>query len=184
MKHMIRFIAVTILMLFVTSLCFAQENTEKAPIEVEKKGLGYRYTYQDKPLKKLVDFFPIMEDSPEAVSKVKKARTSTGIALGSYAAGGFLIGVPIGVSMTPIGNPPWVLAGVGGGLVVVGVVFHVRSNKQLRKGVDTYNESIVLFDAQSPDFEIAFAPNIIAHFPQVPVGISAPIYVVFRRGEE
>jgi hypothetical protein len=51
MKKMIRFIAVTILMLFVTSLCFAQENTEKAPIEIEKKGLGYRYTYQDKPLK-------------------------------------------------------------------------------------------------------------------------------------
>ena len=45
--------------------------------------------------------------------------------------------------------------------MIVAVVFGVRSNKQLRKGVDIYNESIVLFDAQSPDFEIAFAPNSI-----------------------
>jgi hypothetical protein len=50
---------------------------------------------------------------------------------------------------------------VGGGLVVVGVVFGVRSNKQLRKGVDIYNESIVLFDAQSLSFEIALTPNRI-----------------------
>ncbi len=170
MKHMIRFIAATMLMLFITSLCFAQENTEKAPIEIEKKGLGYRYTYQDKPLKKLVDFFPVMEDSPEAVSKVKKARASLGIGVGFGLVGGFLIGWPIGQALKPgpASGPypptfrtPWYLAGVGGGLVVVGVVFGVRSNKQLRKGVDIYNESIVLFDAQSPDFEIAFAPNSI-----------------------
>lgn len=82
-------------MLFATSPCFAQENTEKAPIEIEKNGLGYRYTYQDNPLKKLVDFFPIMENYPEAVSKVKKARASLGISVGFGLVGGFLIGGPL-----------------------------------------------------------------------------------------
>jgi hypothetical protein len=171
MKKMIRFIAVTILVLFVTSLCFAQENTKKAPIEIEKKGLGYRYTYQDKPLKKLTDFFPIMENSPEAVSKVKKARASLGIGMGFSIVGGFLIGWPIGQALAnrsasgsfsqPTEGPYWYLAGVGGGLVVVGVVFGVRSNKQLRKGVDIYNESIVLVDAQSLSFELALTLNRI-----------------------
>jgi hypothetical protein len=162
MKHMIRFIAVTILMLFITSLCFAQENTEKAPIETEKKWYGYIYTYQGERLRKLADFFPIMESSPEAVSRVKKSKTSRGIALGCAFAGGALIGWPLGQATGGAEDPNWVLAGVGGGLVVVGVVFGVRSDKQLRKGVDTYNESIALFDAQSPDFEVAFTLNSIS----------------------
>ena len=162
MKKMIRFLSAIILMLFITLLCFAQENTEKAPIEIEKKGLSKRYTYQGKPLIKLADFFPIVENSPEAVSQVKKARTCRGIAMGFSAAGGFLIGWPLGQASFGAEDPNWVLAGVGGGLVVVGVVFGVRSDKQLKKGVDIYNESIALFDSEPHDFEIAFALNSIS----------------------
>jgi len=169
MKKMIRFLATTILVLFVTSLCLAQENIERTSIEVEKKGLGYRYTYQDKPLKKLAEFFPIMENSPEAVSQSKRSRTSRGVAMSFSIVGGFLIGWPLGQALTgrvntPAGpmqlnDPNWVLAGVGGGLVVVAVVFGVKSDKQLKKGVDIYNESIAFFNSEPHDFKIAFALN-------------------------
>ena len=147
--------------MFVTALCFAQEDTEKEIIKIEKKCLGTRYTYQGKPLIKLADFFPIIENSPEAVSQVQKARTNRGIASGFSFAGGFFIGWPAGQALVGAEDPNWVLAGVGGGLVVVGIVFGVKSDKQLKKGVNIYNESIALSDSEPHDFEIAFALNRI-----------------------
>ena len=159
MKSTIRFIAAAVLVLFVTSLCFAQEDTEKAPIEVEKKGLGYRYTYQEEPLKRLSDFFPIVESSPEATSQLKKARTNR-ILGGTFAfTGGFMVGWPIGQAAGGAEDPNWALAGVGAGLITVGIIFGVRSDKQVREGVTLYNDSIALRNDQSADLTIAFTLN-------------------------
>jgi hypothetical protein len=159
MKKMMRAGTAAMLVLFVTSLCFAQETTEKAPIKSEKKWYGRIYTYQVVQLRKLTDFYPIMENSLEAVSQVKKARTNRGVAIGCSGVGGFLLGWPLGEALAGAQNPTWVLAAVGGGLAIVGIGFGVKSDKQLKKGVDIYNESISRSDADSYDVEIAFTAN-------------------------
>jgi hypothetical protein len=145
------------LILFIPSICFTQENQERTPIKIFKKGLCYRYTYQTKPLRTWADFHAIMRSSPEALSQLNKARINSGLSTGLGIVGGFLIGWPIGQA---IGQelfrlrdrePTWVLAAVGGGLVAIGVGFGIGSARQLKKGVDIYNQGIA----------VAFGPNSI-----------------------
>jgi hypothetical protein len=155
MKHTIRVFAAALLMIFITSLVFAQESEEKAPIETEKKGLGVRYTYEGKPIKRLADFYPIMEGNPEAIAQINKAKTNRGVSSGFAVAGGLLLGWPLGQALAGAEDPNWALAGVGGGLIVVGAVFGVRSDKQLRNGVDIYNDAVALNNIPSSGFAIA-----------------------------
>ena len=70
-----------------------------------------------------------------------------------------MIGWPIGQAVGGAEDPNWALAGVGAGLFVVGIVFGVRSDKQVREGVTIYNDSIALLNDQSTDLTIAFTLN-------------------------
>jgi len=53
--------------------------------------------------------------------------------------GGALIGWPIGAAIAGEKDPPWVLAGIGGGLVAVSISFAVVSASKLEKAVDQHN---------------------------------------------
>jgi hypothetical protein len=155
MKRTIGCVAVSILMVLSTSLCFAEDDSEKAPIKVEKKGLAYRYTYREIRLRHFADFSPIMEDYPDALSHLNKAKTNNVVAAGIGFVGGFLVGWPLGETIAGSPNPHWEFAAVGGGLVVVSAFFGAASGKQLREGINVYNESIASTDARSPDIEVA-----------------------------
>jgi hypothetical protein len=165
MKKMRRLLVGTVLILFIPSLCFAQDNPERTPIKAFKKGLGYRYTYQTRPLRAWADFHSVIQVSPEAVTHLNHARINSGIATGLSLAGGVLIGWPIGQALgqglfrIKDKEPTWVLAAVGGGLVIVSIGFGVGSSKQLKKAVDIYNQGIAAFDAPANDITLAVAPN-------------------------
>jgi hypothetical protein len=161
MLKMMRLFTATIIAMLLSCICFAQENVEKAPIKEFKTWLGYRYTYQAKPLTKWGDFYSIMKNTPEAVTQLNKARTNNAIAAGLGAVGGFLVGWPLGQALVRVQKPNWVLAAAGGGLVVIGAGFGIGSGKQLKKGVDIYNQGIALIDDTLDSFTIAFSANSI-----------------------
>ena len=155
MKRTIRYVALPLLLLFVSSLCLAEDNAEKAPIHVEKKGLGYRYTYQEKPLRRLADFYPIMREHPDAIIQLNKAKTNNVLGGGFGFVGGFFIGWPIGESIAGSSSPTWELAAVGGGLLVVGIVFSANTGRRLREAVQLYNQEAAAFHSGPFDREIA-----------------------------
>ncbi len=158
MNKAMRTFAAALLLLFITSFCMAQEGAKRVTIEAIKKGLGYRYTYETKPLVSWNDFSLVMAGSPESLSQLKKARTSGTVSMVLGSVGGALIGWPIGTAAVG-GDPNWWLAAAGGGVVVVGIVFSGMSAKQLKKSVDIYNESVALVDGEPKSVEIVFAPN-------------------------
>ncbi len=153
-----RFVAAALFLLAAATICFAQESDEKTRIEAVKKGLGYRYTYEAAPLVSWNDFYRVMADSPNSLSQVKKAKASGTVSVVLGSAGGFLIGWPIGTAIAG-GDPNWWLAAAGGGVAIVGVVFSVMSAKQLKKSVDSYNDSIAWVEGTANGLDIVLVPS-------------------------
>jgi hypothetical protein len=146
------------LLMLAASLGLAQEGAEKTPIKVFKKGLGHRYTYEAKPLVSWNDFQIVMADSPASLSQLRKAKTMGTVSLIFSAAGGALIGWPVGTAIAG-GDPSWWLAAAGGGAVIVGVVFSASSAKRLKQSVDTYNGELALRDDGVESLEVIVAAN-------------------------
>ena len=52
--------------------------------------------------------------------------------------GGFMVGWPIGTAIGG-GEPNWIMAGIGAGLIVVAIPLSQNYNKKAKQAVDTYN---------------------------------------------
>ena len=82
-----------------------------------------------------------MEPNAEAYKQIKSANGKNTLAGILSTAGGFMIGWPIGTSMGG-GQPQWALAGVGAGLVAVGIPLSISANKKTKSAVALYNEGL------------------------------------------
>ena len=78
---------------------------------------------------------------PGAYEFIKKAKTKNAISTIIGSLGGGLIGYPLGQSLAS-GDANWTLAGIGAGLVVVGIPISSRANKNAQKAVELYNSSM------------------------------------------
>jgi hypothetical protein len=61
---------------------------------------------------------------------------------GLWAAGGALVGWPIGQALAGEDKPLWVLAGAGGGLIAVSIPFSVAASNNLVNAVDAHNAGV------------------------------------------
>jgi len=101
---------------------------------------GYKFAYNKQVLKtnQLMD---LMQTNAEAYSYMQKAKTNSNVSTVLGIAGGFLIGWPIGTTIGG-GEPNWVLAGVGAGLIVLSIPLIKGYNKNAIKAAQSFNSSL------------------------------------------
>ena len=78
----------------------------------------------------------------EAYKLVTQARNNMLFSTILAYPGGFLIGYPIGTAIAQ-GNPNWVLAGIGAGLLLIAIPVSISAQKKAVKAVNLYNGSII-----------------------------------------
>lgn len=125
---------------FVMTFAFAISSISAQRIEMEKGFGGYKYT-QDGNRLTMGALVKTMESNPEAHVLIKKAKGNNVFASILGGAGGFLIGYPLGTAIGG-GDPNWVMAGIGAGLVIISIPISSGATKNARKAVDLYNASL------------------------------------------
>lgn len=130
------------------TLCIAQQ------IEMTKVFGGYKFTQNDKNLG-MGGLVKTMESNQQAYKLIKKAQSNNTMATIIGFAGGGLIGWPIGTAVAG-GDANWTLAGIGAGLIAIGIPIASSANKKAKQAVELYNSSL---DATShyefkPEFKI------------------------------
>ena len=123
-----------IIALTTTTFCSAQK------IEIKKVFGGYQYTQNGKTMT-MVNLVNEMGSNPEALQFIKKAKSDNVLASILGGAGGALIGFPLGTAMAG-GEANWSLAGIGAGLVAIGIPISSGVNKNAKKAVELYNSSL------------------------------------------
>jgi outer membrane lipoprotein SlyB len=142
-----------ILALTTVTICNAQK------IEIEKVFGGYQYTQNGNKLS-MGELVKAMESNSEALIFMKKAKSNTVLATIFGGAGGALIGFPIGTALGG-GDANWTLAGIGAGLIAIGIPISSGVNKNTKKAVDLYNSSLnsTSFFEFKPEFKIVTTAN-------------------------
>jgi hypothetical protein len=109
-------------------------------IEVVKVFGGVAF-YQNNYGLKMKEVIPIIRVNDEAYVKIQNARSKKTIADILGIAGGLLIGWPVGIIIAG-GEPNWVSATIGAGLVIIAIPISLSSHKDAREAVGIYNRSI------------------------------------------
>jgi outer membrane lipoprotein SlyB len=127
-------------------------NAQK--IEMEKVFGGYTYTQNGNQMT-MKDLVKTMESNKQAFDLIKKAQSNNTLASIIGFAGGGLIGWPIGTAVGG-GDANWTLAGIGAGLVAIGIPISSSVNKKAKQAVELYNSSLnsTSFYEFKPEFKI------------------------------
>lgn len=136
-------------------ISFAQSAS---PIEMKKVFGGYQFIQGEQRLN-MKQLVAAMEPNTVAFEKISKAKSTYSATIILSAAGGALIGWPIGTSLGG-GEPNWVLAGVGAGLIGVAIPLNIKFNRQAREAVDLYNAGLQdLSFWQRSEWQLRFQGN-------------------------
>ena len=82
-----------------------------------------------------------MADNQDAYVLMKKVKTRTAVASVFSFAGGFMIGWPFGTAVAG-GDPDWTLAGVGAGLITLGIMASGAASKDAIAAIEIYNSKL------------------------------------------
>ena len=126
-------------------------------IEMKLNLLGYKFTQNDERLswKELVK---ATESNYEANLLIKKARTNRTVYTITQFIGGFLIGIPIGQSISDQ-DPNWTLAYIGGGISLASIPFAFSTFNNANQGVDKYNLGLKSASHFNPEFKLFATGN-------------------------
>ena len=130
---------------------YGQNHSDEIEI---KKGMGTVFRQNGKNLtpKQLLAITQINEEAYQEM-KIAKTNYDAGSVIGF--AGGFLVGWPLGTAIAG-GEPNWTLAGIGAGLIAIGIPFNAAYSKRARNAVSIYNSGL---KPEAPDqlaFKLAF----------------------------
>ena len=134
--------------LITLTFCNAQE------IEMEKFMGGYKFTQNGNKLT-MRDLVKTMESNQEAFDLIKKAQSNhTFASILGFAGGGF-IGWPIGAAVAG-GDANWTLAGIGAGLIAIGIPISSSANKKAKQAIGVYNSSLnsTSYYEFKPEFQV------------------------------
>jgi hypothetical protein len=126
-----------ILLVLAFSSSYGQTGT---PIEVKKVFGGYKYFQGDSRLN-MNQLVVAMESNEIAFQQIKKAQSTNTLGMIIAGAGGFMIGWPLGTSIAG-GDPNWVLAGIGAGLIVASIPISKKVISHTNMAVETYNNGL------------------------------------------
>lgn len=132
-----------LLLIFVLSIGVVSSDgqTISEPIRMEKVFGGYKFFQGDKLLT-INQLVTTLAPNTEAYKQIKGAKSTYTATMVLATAGGALIGWPIGTAIGA-GEPNWILAGVGIGLVAVSIPLSSKFNKQSKTAVDIFNGSLI-----------------------------------------
>ena len=134
MKHHILYLTFSLLLL---SSSFGQSEGE---ITSKKVFGGYTFSQGDKTLT-INQLLSTMKENPEAYDLMKSAKSTTDAATVLGAIGGFMIGWPLGSAIGG-GDPNWALAGIGAGVLAIGIPVGISANRKVLNAVDRYNQGL------------------------------------------
>lgn len=115
-----------------------QHNSDS--ITMKKVVGGYHFYQGDKRLN-ISQLVKTMESNELAYNEMKAAQTNNTIASIFGFSGGFLVGWTLGTAVAG-GEPNWVLAGVGAGLILISIPITQKFNEQAKTAVDSFNTGI------------------------------------------
>ena len=138
MKKIILILSLLTVLLYSLSLN-AQE------IKIHRFQGGYKYTQNDKVIK-LKHLANAMRGDQRAIDLAISAKANADLAFGFSFIGGAFIGAPVGKAMAG-GDPKWVSAGIGGGLVLIALqLFYRNSNEKAKAAIDMHNANLSYYD--------------------------------------
>ncbi len=150
---MLRFVLLSLLVLF--SFAAVAQNH---PI-ITKKSLGTNLYFLGNKRLNNRDLQLKLKSNAEATALMKQARTNNTFASIFSFAGGALIGYQLGAALGG-GEPNWGVAGIGAGLIAVGIPFNTAYNRKSQSAVDIYNNSLVTGSYYfKPEFKAGFTGN-------------------------
>ncbi len=112
----------------------AQSLTDTISIE------SSRY-YQNGNMLNVKQLAQVVKSNQQAYDKVQSAQGNNTLANILSIPGGFLIGWPLGTAIAG-GEPNWLLAGVGAGLIAIAIPVSITAKNQAAEGVRLYNNSL------------------------------------------
>lgn len=126
-----------ILTLLISCLSFTFGQSSTDSITIKKAFGGYQFSQSGKRLN-MSQLARTMEPNEQAYKEIKAAQSSYTVASIIGGVGGFMVGWQLGTAVAG-GEPNWVLAGIGAGLIVVTIPISQKFNKQAKSAIDTYN---------------------------------------------
>ncbi len=133
-----RFALLSVFITAVLTASFAQSPNDS--ITMKKVFGGYQFYHGEKRLN-MNQMEALIKTNQEAYQQFKSAKTTNSIASAFGIAGGFLVGWPVGTAIGG-GEPNWILAGIGAGLIVISIPISSQFNKQVKHAVNTYNKGM------------------------------------------
>jgi len=113
---------------------------------------GYRYT-KGKEVLKLKKLANAVAADKEAYNLATQAKSMSDLGLIISAIGGAFIGAPIGKALAN-GEPKWLSAGIGGGLVLAGFQFYRISGDKAKSAIDIHNNNLSFQPTNKPKIHL------------------------------
>ena len=110
-------------------------------VEIERGFLGASYKQDGHPID-LNDMQEQISRDPEAGSYVSKSRTLGVISTVLAAAGGAMIGWPIGQKIGGHEDPKWELAYIGAGVAAISIPIGIWGASSLNSAVEAFNQHL------------------------------------------
>ncbi|WP_111310072.1 hypothetical protein [Confluentibacter sediminis] len=102
--------------------------------EVKKVFGGYKYSQNGENLR-MGELVKIMEPNPQAFELIKKAQSNNTITYILVITSGGLIGWQTGTNSAG-GDANWTLAGIGAGLIAIGIPISLSVDKKKKQAVE------------------------------------------------
>jgi hypothetical protein len=131
---------VLILCLLTTSISFTLAQHVNDAIVMKRVFGGYQF-YQGTNRLNMNQLVNAMKPNEQAYLQIKSAKSTYTLAAIVGATGGFLVGWPLGTALGG-GEPNWVMAGIGVGLIGVSIPITQNFNKKAKQAVDTFNSGL------------------------------------------
>jgi hypothetical protein len=147
-----------ILTLLAVGMTFMFGQTAVDSISVKQAFGGYQF-YQGGKRLAMNQLVNTMKPNEQAYQQIKSAQSTYAMAMIVSYAGGFMVGWPVGAALGG-GEPNWIMAGIGAGLIVVAIPISQRYYKKAKLAVGTYNSGLHTSSFwDEKELKIAFTGN-------------------------
>lgn len=121
-------------------------------IKIHRFQGGYKYT-QNKNVLKLKNLAFAVNANEEASNLAVSAKAYADLSFGIAFIGGAFVGAPIGKAMAG-GDPKWISAGIGGGLILMGLQGYKISGDKAKAAIDIHNNNLSYQPSYSPEIHL------------------------------
>ena len=115
-------------------------TAQSQTIESTKTFGGYKFVQGTNKMT-MGELSRAMTPESESYYIMKKAKGSHALAQVMSGLGGFGIGLPLGAQIAG-GDPNWIYAGLGAGLIVISLPISIKAGKEAKRAVDLHNASL------------------------------------------